>query len=372
MWSTFDRKMMTRALQLAAKGKYTTRPNPNVGCVITQGEHVVGEGFHQRAGEPHAEVHALNQAQGQTQGATAYVTLEPCSHYGRTGPCALALVEAKVARVVIAADDPNPQVSGRGIKLLKDAGIEVESGLYAEQSRSLNLGFMTKMETSRPYVTLKIAASLDGKTALSNGISKWITGTEARQDVQRMRLRHCAVVTGINTVLDDDCSLNVRYEELGSLTHELEQEDIKQPLRVVLDSHCRMPFTAKLLQIDSPVVLISTQEYPQKFKDKLPNHVQCQLMPENNGRVCLDALMDFLAQSCNSIMIEAGATLVGSFVNEQLADELYLYQAPKILGSCGRNMLQLPDYQKMSDLPTFTLLESGQLGQDTRMRFKLN
>ncbi|RLV59601.1 bifunctional diaminohydroxyphosphoribosylaminopyrimidine deaminase/5-amino-6-(5-phosphoribosylamino)uracil reductase RibD [Parashewanella curva] len=372
MWSTFDRKMMTRALQLAAKGKYTTRPNPNVGCVITQGEKIVGEGFHLRAGEPHAEVHALNQAQEKAQGATAYVTLEPCSHYGRTGPCAVALVKAKVARVVIAADDPNPQVSGRGIKILREAGIQVDSGLYAEQSRALNLGFMKKMEAGRPWVTLKVAASLDGKTALSNSVSKWITGTESRQDVQKLRLQHCAVVTGINTVLDDDCSLNVRYDELGLLAGELNQGDIKQPLRVVLDSHCRMPLTAKLLNITSPVLLVSTQEYPQDFKDKLPSHVQYEVLPEQNGRVRLTTLMDFLGQSCNSVMIEAGATLIGSFIKEQLADELYLYQAPKILGSCGRSMMQLPDFQIMSELPSLNLLERVQLGQDLRMRFKLN
>ena len=249
-WSELDNQMMSRAIQLARKGFYTTRPNPCVGCVIVKDNQIVGEGYHQKAGEPHAEVHALRMAGELARGATAYVTLEPCSHYGRTPPCALALINIGIKRVVVAVEDPNPQVGGRGIQMLRDAGIKVDVGLHRDEAYALNLGFMKRMESGLPWVTVKLAASLDGKTALSNGVSKWITGPEARRDVQRLRLRACAIVTGIETVLADDPSLNVRYSELGSLSSQLSEAQVLQPLRVVLDSRARMPISAALFTIE--------------------------------------------------------------------------------------------------------------------------
>ncbi|MBM7071020.1 bifunctional diaminohydroxyphosphoribosylaminopyrimidine deaminase/5-amino-6-(5-phosphoribosylamino)uracil reductase RibD [Shewanella sp. 202IG2-18] len=369
MWSTFDRQMMTRAIQLARQGQYTTRPNPNVGCVFTIDEQIIGEGYHQRTGQPHAEVNALIDADYRVEGATAYVTLEPCSHFGLTPPCAQALIDNQVSRVVIACQDPNPQVSGRGISMLKDAGIQVDIGLYEQEAASLNLGFLKKMATGIPWVTVKIAASLDGKTALANGVSKWITGAEARRDVQRLRLKHCAVITGINTVLADDCSLNVRKSELGSIAEHL--DEVLQPLRVVLDSNCRMPIDSKMLEIESPVLLVSTQPYPDDFTKQLPNYVTMLTLNAVNKRIDLNALLSYLGNGCNSVLVEAGATLAGSMMEHDLADELVLYQAPKILGSHGRNMLESPNYTSMTEIPNLTLIDERKLGDDTRFRFHL-
>ena len=369
MWSTFDRQMMTRAIQLARKGRYTTRPNPNVGCVFTLDDHILGEGYHQKTGQPHAEVNALKDANYQVQGATAYVTLEPCSHFGKTPPCAEALTKAKVSRVVVACQDPNPQVSGRGIAMLKAAGIQVDVGLYEQEAASINLGFLKKMATGMPYVTVKVAASIDGKTALSNGVSKWITGTQARQDVQRLRLQNCAVVTGVNTVLVDDCSLNVRKSELGSITAEL--NEILQPLRVVLDSNCKMPLESKLMQIESPVLLVSTQAYPEVYVQQLPKHVTTLVVKPQDGRINLALLFKHLGKYCNNVLVEAGATLAGSVIERDFADELVLYQAPKILGSQGRNMLELPSFESMVEIPHLTLIDERKMGNDTRFRFCL-
>jgi len=372
MWSTTDIAMMSRAIMLARRGRYTTRPNPNVGCVIIDSHGtIVGEGWHQRAGGPHAEVHAWRMAGDKARGATAYVTLEPCSHYGRTPPCAEGLIEHGLKRVVIAMTDPNPQVAGRGITMLQDAGIEVVSGLMADEARQLNPGFLSRMERGRPYVTLKLAASLDGKTALANGESKWITGPAARQDVQRLRALNCAVITGIETVLADDPSMNVRYQELGYLRQQLGEDALIQPLRVVLDSACRMPLDARLLQLSGAVLLVSCQPYPAEFCEALPAHVQCVQLPGIDGRVDLAALLQYLGKSCNSVLVEAGATLCGAFVSCGLADQLILYQAPKILGAAGRNLLQLPPYQQLSQIPTLQLIEQRKVGVDNRLTLKI-
>lgn len=370
-WSELDNQMMSRAIQLARKGFYTTRPNPSVGCVIVKDNQIVGEGYHQKAGEPHAEVHALRMAGELARGATAYVTLEPCSHYGRTPPCALALINIGVKRVVVAVEDPNPQVGGRGIQMLRDAGIEVDVGLHRDAAYALNLGFMKRMESGLPWVTVKLAASLDGKTALSNGVSKWITGPEARRDVQRLRLRACALVTGIETVLADDPSLNVRYSELGSLNSLLSEAQILQPLRVILDSRCRMPIKAALLAIESPILLVSTEPYSPAFMAQLPSHVTCLQLPAIDGRISLPTLLSYLGKNCNQVLIEAGATLAGAFIGAGLADELVLYQAMKILGAQGRNLLELPDYQMMADIPTLKLVDERKVGADTRFTLRL-
>ncbi len=368
-WSRLDIEMMARAIKLARKGLYTTCPNPCVGCVITREDKIVGEGFHIAVGGPHAEVHALRMAGELAQGATAYVTLEPCSHYGRTPPCAEALINAKVKRVVVAVTDPNPQVSGRGISMLEAQGIKVEVGLHQQEAADLNLGFMKRMATNLPWVSVKLASSIDGKTALSNGVSKWITGPKARQDVQRMRARHCAVITGIETVLADDPSLNVRFSELGSLLEDVDANLIKQPLRVVLDSKARLHSDAKLFSIESPILLVSTQAYSQVQQDKWPEHVTHLQLDAEKGRVPLTELLKHLGESCNSVMVEAGATLAGAFIEARLVDELVLYQAPKILGGHGRNLLKLPDYQQMNELPQLVLKDERKVGVDRRYTF---
>ncbi|MCC4832190.1 bifunctional diaminohydroxyphosphoribosylaminopyrimidine deaminase/5-amino-6-(5-phosphoribosylamino)uracil reductase RibD [Shewanella sp. 10N.7] len=376
-WSVVDVEMMSLAISLAEKGRYTTRPNPNVGCVIAVNDHIIGQGYHIKAGGPHAEIHALQdvqtkQNQTKLSSATAYVTLEPCSHYGRTPPCALALIEAGVKRVVIAEVDANPQVAGNGIRLLKEAGIQVDIGLLTEQAKLLNLGFTKKMTTGLPRVTIKLAASIDGKTALSNGVSKWITGPDARADVQKLRARHCALVTGVETVLADDPSLNVRYEQLGSLKNSVSAADLQQPLRVILDSRARLTSEFKLFDIPSPILLVSCVDYAAEAREKFNNHVSCITIAANeDGRVDLHALFTYLGKQCNSVLIESGASLAGSVLDAKLADELYLYQAMKILGSHGRNLLQLNDYQSMEQIPELQLVDSRRIGADQRMIFSL-
>lgn len=370
-WSKFDIEMMARAIKLARKGRYTTRPNPNVGCVITLADKVIGEGYHIAAGGPHAEVHALRMAGDLAQGATAYVTLEPCSHYGRTPPCAEALIKAKVARVVVAVTDPNPQVSGRGIEMLQGAGIRVDVDLLKDEAAQLNLGFMKRMATGLPWVSIKLAASIDGKTALSNGKSKWITATEARRDVQRMRARHCAVITGIETILVDDPSMNVRHQELGFVAKTLSPEMIKQPLRVVLDSQARLGLDAKIFTVKSPILLVSCVPYSGEMQANLPPHVSLLQLEAVAGRVPLMLLLNHLGKECNNVMVEAGATLAGAFMEAQLTDELVLYQAPKILGSHGRNLIYLPDYTEMAQLPRLVIKDQRKIGVDTRLTFNV-
>ncbi|MCL1058947.1 bifunctional diaminohydroxyphosphoribosylaminopyrimidine deaminase/5-amino-6-(5-phosphoribosylamino)uracil reductase RibD [Shewanella gelidimarina] len=372
MWSTEDNQMMSLAIELAQKGLYTTRPNPCVGSVLVKDGVIVGEGYHIRAGGPHAEVYALNMAGDDAIGATAYVTLEPCSHYGRTPPCAKALIESKVSRVVIAVTDPNPQISGRGITMLRDAGIQVDVGLLTDAAKQVNLGFLKRMEQGLPWVTVKLAASLDGKTALSNGESKWITGPEARRDVQRVRARHCALITGVETVLADNPSLNVRHSELGSLSNEIAPAELHQPMRVVLDSQARLGADLKLFSINSPILLISTCDYPEKVKSAWPAHVSHQILAAKDKRVDLSALLVFLGKSCNSVLVEAGATLAGAFVSEQLADEIILYQAMKILGAQGRDLLALPSFETMSQIPSINVIDERKVGKDTRLTLRMS
>jgi len=372
MWSVEDIAMMSRAIKLARQGLYTTRPNPNVGCVLTKDGQVIGEGFHIKAGGPHAEVHALAMATAtdteQSRGATAYVTLEPCSHYGRTPPCAEALIKHGIARVVVAVQDPNPQVSGRGITLLREAGIRVDVGLLKEEAMALNPGFMKRMQTGLPWVTVKLAASLDGKTALANGASKWITGPESRRDVQRLRARHCALITGTGTVLADNPLLNVRHGELGLLKNELSESDLHQPLRVILDSNARLTSDLTLFAIESPILLVSCADYPLTEVGKWPSHVsQLQLSADESGRVNLAELLAHLGKTCNSVLVEAGATLAGSVIAQGHVDELILYQAMKLLGSTGRNLLSLPEFTSMSDIPAVTVIDERKLGSDTRL-----
>ncbi|WP_232819265.1 bifunctional diaminohydroxyphosphoribosylaminopyrimidine deaminase/5-amino-6-(5-phosphoribosylamino)uracil reductase RibD [Saccharospirillum mangrovi] len=350
-----DAFWMARALALAAQGLTTTTPNPRVGCVLVRDGEVVGEGFHQRAGEAHAEVHALAAAGDRARGATAYVTLEPCSHQGRTPPCADALIKAGVSRVVTAMEDPNPQVAGRGLARLEAAGIDTRSGVLAADAEALNVGFLKRMRTGHPWLTLKLAASLDGATALANGDSQWITGEQARAHVQHGRARSCAILTGVGTVLSDDPSLNVRLDNTE-----------RQPARIVLDSNLRTPANARLLSLDGNTWLLHGPNAPQAQRDALTKAgAHLAEMPLNDAKqLDLAAVIHWLGkQSFNEVWIEAGATLAAGLLDGGWVDEVRLYQAPVLLGSSIRP-LYATALDKLSDAQRFNVIERRSLGDD--------
>lgn len=356
-----DYRHMARALALARHGWYTTHPNPRVGCVIVRDGTVVGEGWHERAGEPHAEIHALRQAGEQARGADVYVTLEPCAHYGRTPPCAHALVQAGVQRVVAAMVDPNPLVAGKGLRLLQEAGIATASGLLEQEARALNLGFISRMERQRPWVRVKLAMSLDGRTAMASGESAWITGAAARRDGQFWRAQASVVLTGIGTVLADDPALNVRLsaEELG-VTGE-----VRQPVRVVLDSALRIPPTAKLLGLAGQVVICTCSQDEAKVAALQQRGVTVHQFAGN--RLDLRQVLHSLAaEGCNEIHVEAGATLSGALLQQGLVDELLLYVAPCLLGSTARPLVGLP-LATMQERFGLTIRDIRAVGQDWRI-----
>lgn len=350
---TQDQIWMQRAIELARLGQYSTKPNPNVGCVIVKDGQLVGEGYHPRAGQPHAEVFALRDAGDAARGATAYVTLEPCAHYGRTPPCAKGLVEAGVARVVVACPDPNPLVAGKGVQILRDAGIQVEVGVLEQQAHQLNLGFLKAMATGQPYVRLKVASSLDGRTAMASGESKWITGNPARLDVQHWRAISAVVITGIETVLADDCQLNVRqlaiHEDISSIV---------QPKRLVLDRQGRLPLTAKLLEQPDSVMVMG----PYRAELAALGVIQLEVQP-------LDQLLRTLVQQYQlyDVLIEAGATLSTAFLQQQLVDEVISYVAPTLLGRSARAMFQA-EFERMAQQLRFKLCDVTQFGDDVRLR----
>jgi len=351
-----DAAWMARALQLAEYGLRTTSPNPRVGCVLVKEEKNIGEGWHERAGEPHAEVHALRASSKAARGATAYVTLEPCSHHGRTPPCADALITAGVTRVVVAMQDPNPLVAGRGITKLKAAGIAVECGLMEDAARELNIGFVARMTRGTPWVRSKIAASLDGRTALSNGVSKWITGESARQDVQQWRARSCAVLTGIGTVLADDPQLNVR--DVGAT---------RQPLRVVLDTELRISVNAKILQGGN--VLIYTASTDEAKQDALrEGGASVVVLPAVDGGLPLRAVLSDLAKrGINEVLVEAGKTLNGALLKAGLADELVLYLAPQLLGDAARGLADLGELTQLEQRVALAWQDVRHVGNDIRI-----
>jgi diaminohydroxyphosphoribosylaminopyrimidine deaminase/5-amino-6-(5-phosphoribosylamino)uracil reductase len=356
--------MMTRALGLAARGLYTTDPNPRVGCVLAQGEQIVGEGWTSPAGGPHAEVNALRMADALAAGATAYVTLEPCSHHGRTPPCADALIKARVKRVVAAVGDPNPLVNGAGRERLRAAGIEVVVGLCESEARELNVGFFKRMTVGMPWVTVKIAASLDGRIALWNGVSRWITGSAAREDVQHLRARASAVLTGMGTVLADDPQLTVRSTDIDMLG--------RRPLRVILDSKLRTPPSARLFKAQGEVLLLTGSQSETNraaLQAVGANIVELPLAPA--GGIDLHAALKLLAERhCNEVIVEAGPTLAGRFIEKQLVDELVIYLAPTLLGHEGRPMMLLPRISEMSDRSQWRLLEHVACGEDLRLRLR--
>jgi len=355
-FTAVDHGMMARALQLAERGLWTTTPNPRVGCVLVRDGEIVGEGWHERAGEAHAEIHALRQAGEKALGATAYVTLEPCSHHGRTPPCAEALIAAGVVRVVAAMADPNPLVAGRGFAILQAAGIEVAVGLLESEARELNIGFVSRMTRGRPWLRLKVAASLDGKTALNNGISQWITGQDARRDGHAWRARACAILTGIGTVRDDDPQLSVR-----------DVETTRQPLRVVVDSKFETPLAARILQ-GGPVLVAGAVEQPEKVAALRAAGAEVVILPNAAGKVELRDLLEELGRrGINEVHAEAGFKLNGSLMREGLVDELLLYLAPCLIGHEASGLFNLPELTTLDGKRRLQIRDLRQVGADIRV-----
>ncbi len=361
MFSPLDHQMMQRALDLAALGRYTTHPNPRVGCVIAQGERIVGEGWHRRAGEAHAEPLALQAAADHARGATAYVTLEPHGYHGRTPPCTDALIRAGVKRVVCATLDFNPRVNGDGVRQMREAGVEVAVGLLEQQARILNAGFGKRMSTGMPRVIVKVAASLDGRVALASGESRWITGEAARADVQRLRADASAVLTGIDTVLMDDPRLTVRDPAIDTLG--------RQPVRVVLDSTLRMPSTARMLREAGETIVFTCAAGAAAAAELEHGGARVVAVTRDaSGRTDLQQVLSALGNmQCNDVLIEAGPTLAGRFVELGLADELIVYIAPLLLGADARAMLQLPHLERLADRLQFQLQCSERIGEDLKL-----
>ncbi len=355
-----DAEFMAKAIKLAENGIYTTDPNPYVGCVLVKNERIIAEGWSQRAGFAHAEVHALGKTR-DAHGATAYVTLEPCSHHGRTGPCCDALIAAGIRRVVVAMQDPNPLVSGRGLRKMREAGIEVVEGVLRQEAEKLNRGFFKRMTQGLPWIRSKLAMSLDGRTAMASGESQWITSPESRQDVQRFRAQSSAILTGINTVLFDDPQLNARVEF-----------DLLQPVKVVLDTQLRLPLSAKILQNPLEVWVVTCGE--DAGKQQLLRDAGCKVfqVAARNGRPDLLAAFQLLAElQVNTVWVEAGATLNGALLESGLVDEWLIYMAPCILGHQGRGLFYLPEVNAMSDKKSLKLIDARQVGVDLRLRYSM-
>jgi diaminohydroxyphosphoribosylaminopyrimidine deaminase/5-amino-6-(5-phosphoribosylamino)uracil reductase len=356
MFTPADHDFMARALELAAQGLATTTPNPRVGAVIVREGRVVGEGWHRRAGEPHAELLALAQAGGQARGATVYLTLEPCSHFGRTPPCVDALIDARVGRVVAAMEDPNPRVNGRGLERLRAAGVDVRCGLLEQEARELNVGFVSRMSRELPWVRMKVAASLDGSTALRNGRSQWITGEAARTDGHAWRSRACAILTGIGTVRDDDPELTVRLVPAT-----------RQPLRVLVDSRLEVSLDAKLLHAGGPVLLVCAVDNPDKERELRDRGCEILKLANAAGKVDLPALMRELARrEINELHVEAGARLNASLVREGCVDELLVYLAPSLLGDAA-GMFALPPLEDLDGRIPLVFRSADRVGDDLRI-----
>jgi len=356
---------MAQALRLARQGLFTTSPNPRVGCVIVKNNQLVGQGAHLKAGEQHAEVYALREAGSQAHAADIYVTLEPCSHHGRTPPCVEAVLAASPKRVIIAMQDPNPLVAGRGIKALQQAGVEVIAGVMEQEAKLLNPGFISRMTRNMPYVRCKVAASLDGRTALANGKSQWITGEPARLDVQHWRAQSCAIVTGIGTVLADNPNMTVRLPEVS-----------RHPLRVIVDSHLQTPLSSNMLAKDtlqrSPLLIAHAATEPVLEKALTAAGAELAYLPGADGKVDLAALMQLLAQrGVNEVLLEAGQGLNGGFLQNGLIDEFIFYYAPKIMGDSAHAMFAMPELVAMQQVKNLSILDVRQFGQDLRLRLSL-
>jgi len=356
-FSAIDHEFMARAIQLARHGLYTTDPNPRVGCVIVKDGEIVGEGWHERAGEAHAEINALNQAGDMAKGATVYVSLEPCSHTGKTPPCTDALVTANVARVVAAMQDPNPLVAGSGIQQLSDAGVQVEFGLLEAEAKTLNPGFIQRMSTGRPYVRNKLAMSLDGRTAMADGESKWITGEAARNDVQQLRARSSAIVTGVGTILADDPSLTVRLENSE-----------RQPLRVIIDSNLSTPENARILDEPGETLIITCSDDADVIGQLEAKGAQVKQVQNHNGAVDLNVMLDVLGElQINEVLLETGATLSGAMLEAKLIDEIVIYMAPILMGDEARGLYRLPHLRSMQDKVQLDIVDVRMIGSDMRI-----
>ncbi len=367
-----DHQYMSQAIRLAAQGHYTTSPNPRVGCVLVNDDQIVGEGFHLKAGQGHAEVNAIAQAGDLAKGATAYVTLEPCSHFGRTPPCAKGLIDAGVIRVIAAMVDPNPQVSGRGLTMLENAGIETQSGLLEADAQALNLGFIKLMTTGLPFVRCKLAASLDGKTAMANGESQWITSPDARQDVQRLRAQSCAIISGADSILTDNARMTVRWSELGSIKEGYSKSELRQPVRVVIDSKNRLTPDLAFFQASSPIILIRTaiensHQWPH-FVEQVTVQSSC------DGQYAdLTSVLKVLAEKgLNDVLLESGMSLAGAFIEQNLVDELVLYQAPKLMGNDGKGLVDMPSITNLSQSKALQINDVSMVGKDLRITAKFS
>lgn len=367
LFSHYDHQFMAQAIRLAEHGIYTTSPNPRVGCVLVNNGKVVGEGFHVKAGEGHAEVNAIAMAGKLAKDATAYVTLEPCSHFGRTPPCAKALINAGVKKVIAAMVDPNPQVSGRGLAMLEEAGIETQFGLLEEDAKLLNVGFIKLMTSGLPYVRCKLASSLDGKTAMANGESKWITSPDARQDVQRLRAQSCAVISGVDSILADKARMTVRWSELGALKENYQEEKVRQPVRILIDSKNRLTPDIPFFSETSPVIIMRTSI---ENIHRWPHFVEEVKLPLAKGskNIDLKAMLKVLAdKGFNEVLIESGMSLAGAFIEQNLVDELVLYQAPKLMGHEGKGLVLMSSIEKLSQTKELTFSDIARVGDDLRI-----
>ncbi len=373
MWTASDYQYMSRAIQIARRGLYSTDPNPRVGCVIVKGNTVLAEGWHQKAGHPHAEIEALknaseNHTSADITGATCYVSLEPCVHHGRTSPCTESLIDSGIKRVVTAMLDPNPLVSGKGLQQLNDAGIETANGLMEAQARELNPGFEMRMRNGRPFVRCKLAMSLDGRTALVDGESKWISSAESRMDVQKLRARSSAIMTGVGTVIEDDPSMNVRSSEGKKTDHQ------RQPLRVILDSELDISLDAKILSLPGDAMIFHASENSDK-KQKLANiGVDLISVEAKRGAAFLEYVLRYLAREkeINEVLLEAGSTLSGEMLQAGLIDELIVYLAPTLLGPDAKSLFQLPMIKNMKDRISLNFSDIRTIGQDIRIKATIN
>lgn len=373
-FSAQDYHYMQQAILLAKRAHYTTSPNPRVGCVLVNNNTVVGEGYHAKAGEGHAEVNALKQAGDLAKGATAYVTLEPCSHYGRTPPCAEALIKAGVKHVIAGMVDPNPKVSGNGLRMLENAGITTQYGLLEQEAHEVNVGFIHLMTTKRPYVRCKLAASLDGKTAMANGESQWITSPEARQNVQQLRAQSCAVISGADSIIMDGAKMNVRWNELGELKNTYAEADVRQPVRIVIDSQNRLTPDLALFKSESPVIIFTrnienTHQWPYFVE-----HISVPYA-ENlaSNKLDLTAILTILGKrGLNDVLIESGAQLAGAFIEQNLVDELILFQAPKLMGADGKSLVNMPAIKGLPQAKTLTFSDIRMVGKDIRITAKIH
>ena len=363
-YSVDDYRFMADALRLARRGIYTTHPNPRVGCILVKNGTVLSAGWHEKAGQAHAEIVALQHAGEQSRDATVYVTLEPCAHHGRTPPCADALVEAGVKEVIIAMQDPNPLVAGQGISKLEQAGIKVKCGLLEQQAEELNRGFVGRMKSGRPWVTVKLGASIDGRSAMKSGKSQWITGAEARQDVQRLRAASSAILTGSGTVLADDPSLTVRFADIS-----------RQPLRVIMDSYLSIPDSAKVLNDNHPLLIATAaSEDDDRFQQLHKRGIDVRCFQARDGRVDARSLLQHLANdfSCNEILVEAGSVVCGNLLTNQLVDEIIIYMAPVIMGSAARGMFDIPGLERMSQKIELSVKDIRPVGRDWRVTAQPN